>query len=172
MSLYFALAKSSQLSEIRALFIKSMAPIGERMGVGQPANAFSNLRDFYQCGNLYVLEEQGTVLAAAALHEARNGLYVDYLAVHPDCQNEGLGKRMLTELEVLTESRELSHLRLHTPEVMDELRSFYARRGFAETHRALPSHGRDQLLRVHFRKAISLSDHNMDLEFEHDRQIA
>nr|WP_320143217.1 GNAT family N-acetyltransferase [uncultured Cohaesibacter sp.] len=172
MSLSFGLAKPSQLSEIRALFVKSMAYIGDRMGIDLPADAYSNLRDFYQCGNLYILEEQGVVLAAAALHEAHNGLYIDYLAVHPDYQREGLGKRMLTELEVLTESRELSHLRLHTPEVMDELLSFYARRGFTETHRALPSHGRDQLLRVHFRKTISLSDHNMDLEYEHDRQIA
>ena len=112
MSLSFGLAKPSQLSEIRALFVKSMAYIGDRMGIDLPADAYSNLRDFYQCGNLYILEEQGVVLAAAALHEAHNGLYVDYLAVHPDYQREGLGKRMLTELEVLTESRELSHLRL------------------------------------------------------------
>ena len=172
MALFFSLAKSHQLSEIRSLFLKSMAYIGDRMGVGQPANAFSNLRDYYQCGNLYVLEEQGTVVAAAALHEANNGLYIDYLAVRVDYQNMGIGKRMLTELEMLTESRELRHLSLHTPEVMHELLAFYGKNGFKETHRAFPSHGRDRILRTHFRKPIALSDQGMDFEFEHDRQIA
>nr|WP_321462657.1 GNAT family N-acetyltransferase [uncultured Cohaesibacter sp.] len=168
----FSLAKSHQLVEIRSIFLKSMAYIGDRMGVGQPANAFSNMRDFYQCGNLYVLEDRGVVLAAAALHEVDGALYIDYLAVHRDHQKEGLGKRMLAELEMLTESRELHQLRLHTPEVMEDLIAFYNRRGFRETHRALPSHGRDTFKRVHFCKPISLSDQSMDFEYEHDRQIA
>ncbi|WP_319483982.1 GNAT family N-acetyltransferase [uncultured Cohaesibacter sp.] len=172
MTLSFSLAKPSQLPHIRTLFIKSMAYIGDRMGIGQSADAFSNMSDFQKAGNLYVLEADGEVLAAAALHEEKNGLYVDYLAVQREHQHEGLGKRMLTELEMLTESRELQHLRLHTPEAMDELVAYYNRRGFAETHRVMPSHGRDQLMRVHFRKEITLNDQGMDLEYEHDRQLS
>nr|WP_321458167.1 GNAT family N-acetyltransferase [uncultured Cohaesibacter sp.] len=172
MKLSFSLAKLHQLSEIRTIFLKSMAHIGDRMGVGQPATAFSNMRDYYECGNLYVLEEDGIVLAAAALHETDNCLHVDYLAVRQDQQHKGLGKRMLTELEMLTESRELNQLQLHTPEVMDELIAFYTKQGFSETARILPSHGRDPLLRVHFSKPVTMNDLGMDPEFDHDRQMA
>ena len=169
MAAIFRLAKAEKLADIRTLYLHSMAYIGERMGIGQPSDAFSNLGTFIEGRNLYILEEDGIILAAAAMHEVDNGLYVDYLAVRKGNQGKGLGRHMLAELELIAESRELPHLLLHTPEVMAELLSYYERRGFRESHRALPPHGRDQILRVHFKKDISLSDLHMDPEHEHDR---
>ncbi|WP_316861580.1 GNAT family N-acetyltransferase [uncultured Cohaesibacter sp.] len=170
MILKFRLAKPEQLSEIRSLFLKSMGYIANRMGFEQPSEAFSNMGDYQKDRNLYVLQEDGgKILAAAAMKEVENGLYIDFLAVRVDHQRTGLGRRMLAELEMLAESRELSHLRLHTPEVMDELIRYYRTHGFAETHRAPPAHGRDQVNRVHFKKTVTLADHAMDPEHEHDR---
>lgn len=172
MTVTFGLAKASQLTQIRALYIKSMAYIGDRLGTGQPAHAFSNLDEFLENRNLYILQEDGEIVGAAAISEVKNGLYLDYLAILKDHQNRGFGSRILKELELIAESRELPYLRLHTPEVMHELLRYYPARGFVETHRALPPHGRDTVLRVYFEKSIEGSDLKMDPEHEHDRLMA
>ncbi|SNY92106.1 Acetyltransferase (GNAT) family protein [Cohaesibacter sp. ES.047] len=173
MAISFRLAKAQQLQEIRALYLKNMAYIGERMGVGQPAHAFSHLDQFLANRNLYVAtNEDGTAIGAAAMSEVDNALYLDYLVIGKDWQRQGVGCFILSELELIAESRELPFLRLHTPEVMTELVDYYNVRGFTETHRAEPDHGRDKILRVYFQKAISGSDLRMDPEHEHDRLLA
>ena len=172
MAASFRLAKADHLTEIRALYFKSMSYIGDRMGIETPADAFSDLEKFTETRNLYIAKEDDVIIAALAMHEVDNGLYIDYLAILPDHQNQGLGTKMLAEAELIAESRELPYLRLHTPEVMEELLAFYTARGFNETRRAPPPHGRDEILRVYFEKEIARSDLHVDPEIEHDRQLA
>ena len=172
MAVSFRLAKADQLSDIRSLYLTSMAYIGDRMGIERSADAFSDLESFVEARNLYIVQEDGVLLGAAAIREVDNGLYLEYLAVHQDHQNSGLGRKLLAEMEMIAESRELPYLRLHTPEVMHELLAYYARRGFTETHRALPPHGRDQVLRVYFEKDIAQDGMHADRIDAHDRQLA
>lgn len=171
MAISFRLAKAEQLADIRSLFISSMAHIGNCLGTGMPADAYSDLETFLVDRNLYVAEEDGVLLAAAAIREVNDGLYLDTLAVHKDHQNVGLGSRILAEVELIAESREFPYLRLHTPEIMPELLDYYGKHGFSETHRALPDHGRDKVLRVFFEKEIAHNGLHMDPVDEHDRHL-
>jgi ribosomal protein S18 acetylase RimI-like enzyme len=172
MTVTFRLAKAEQLNDIRSLFLSAMAPIANRMGIDQPADAYSDLSAFLETRNLYIAQEDGVLLASAAMHEVDNCLYLDTIAVLPQHQNKGLGSRLLAEVELIAESRELPCLRLHTPEVMHELLAYYTKRGFGETHRSLPAHERDLILRVTFEKAIAGNGFHMDPFDEHDRQFA
>ena len=165
----FRLAKSDHLSDIRSLFSKSMAHIADRLGTGLPVDAYGHLGEVLDDRNLYILSEDNRILAAVALREVNNSLYVDTLAARKGEQGKGYGSQLLKEVEMIAESRGLPHVRLHTPEVMDDLIAFYRRRGFEETHRALPTHGGDLVLRVHFEKPVAGSDLRMDHEYEHDR---
>ncbi|WP_319530998.1 GNAT family N-acetyltransferase [uncultured Cohaesibacter sp.] len=168
----FRLAKADHLSDIRSLCSKSMAYISDRLGSGLPSYAYGHLDELLEDRNLYILREDNRILATVALREESNCLYVDTLAVRKGEQGKGLGSQLLKEVEMIAESRGLPFVRLHTPEVMDDLVAYYRKRGYEETHRALPPHGRDLVLRVHFQKSISGSDLHMDPEHEHDRQLA
>ena len=155
MTVSFRLAKADQLHDIRTLFSEAMAPIAGRMGIEQPSDAFSDLSRFLETRNLYVVVKDDLLVGSLAMHETDDGLYIDYLAIHKDHQNQGLGSRILAEAEFVAESRELSRLQLHTPDVMTELHVFYQKHGFVETCKALPTHGRDDILRIHFEKPVS-----------------
>lgn len=166
------LAKAGHFSPIHTLFHRALTPMAERMGIQIPQDAYDWLPDCIEARNLYILEdENGVLLGATALREQEDCLYVDTFAVHPEKQNQGYGQQMLKELELVAESREVPYLRLHTPEIMGELLCFYSAHGFEETHRALPAHGRDKFLRVHFQKAIAENGLSMDPEHEHDRDL-
>lgn len=165
------LAKAEQIPAIHALFLEAFAPVAERMKIAITTYDDQNLTDYADARNLYTLMEEDLLIGAFSLTELDDCVYIDTLAVKPDWQAQGLGTFLLREIELIAESRELPFLRLHTPEVMGELIAFYNKHGFTETHRALPYHGKDQILRVHFEKEIAQNSLHMDLELEHDRQL-
>ena len=172
MTFSLRLATAGQLFDIRTLLFNSLSPIGNRMGIKTPAEAFSEVGAQIDNRDVYLLSEDDTIRAVAVLHEDDDALYIDFLAVDPKQQNKGLGSRLLADIEMIAESRELYCLRLRTPEVMEELLRFYQSRGFAETHRSLPNHGRDKVPRVHFSKKLVRHGLVSDMAHEHDRVLA
>ncbi|MCV6577344.1 MAG: GNAT family N-acetyltransferase [Cohaesibacter sp.] len=171
MALTFRLAKPEDCTSIRALFLTTLEPMAKSVGQNIPTDAYSQLADKIGERNLYLLEKDGALKAAMAFHEEDKALYIDTLAVQPMLQCQGIGSRLLREAEMIAESRELYRLKLHTPEVMDHLIEFYQSHGYREHHRALPEHGLDTCLRVHFIK--ELDQHGMidDMDHEHDRVL-
>lgn len=165
------LAKAEQIPAIRTLFLDAFAPVAARMDVALSSEDYNDLETYLAARNLYVLMQDQLLAGAFALSESDDCVYVDSLAIAPALQDQGLGKHLIHEIELITESREFPSLRLHTPEVMDELIHFYLDNGFTETHRALPAHGCDAILRVHFEKEIASNGLHMDPELEHDRQL-
>nr|WP_321445396.1 GNAT family N-acetyltransferase [uncultured Cohaesibacter sp.] len=174
MTAQLRLAKAEQIAHIRPLIFSAFSPIAERMNQPIPEDAWSDLGDYAEQRNLYILKEEDsdTIVGMICFSEGNDHLYVDTLAIHPDHQGRRLGKMLLQDAEMIAESRGHPYLRLHTPEVMEDLLRFYTHLGFRETKRALPSHGRDTILRVHFEKEIAHSELRVDPEFEHDRQPA
>ncbi len=172
MALTFRLAKPEQCSLIRQLFFTALDPMAKRLGNVIPNDAFSELADKIGGRNLYILEKDGEIQAAIAFHEEDQALYIDTLAVQPELQGQGLGSQLLKEAEMISESRELYQLKLHTPEIMDELLTFYRGHGYFESHRALPDHGKDSTLRVHFTKELPRHGISADMAHEHDRTLA
>lgn len=80
-------------------------------------------------------EERGELLALIETIPAADHLLIENLAVRPEAQGRGLGGRMLDHAGALARSLGLGELRLYTNAMFVENIAFYARRGFAETHR-------------------------------------
>lgn len=64
-----------------------------------------------------------------------DGLLVENVAVHPDAQGRGAGRRLMAFAEVEARRRGVNRVRLYTNEVMIENLEFYGRLGFRETER-------------------------------------
>lgn len=80
-------------------------------------------------------EPDGTITALIVLLPKPDHLLLDNIAVHPDSQSRGLGRRLIAFAE--SEARRLGHaeLRLYTHATMTENIALYRRLGFAETGR-------------------------------------
>jgi GNAT superfamily N-acetyltransferase len=87
-------------------------------------------------GVVSVIEEaDGAIVALIVLLPKSDHLLLDNIAVRPDRQGQGLGRRLIAYAE--SEANRLGHaeLRLYTHEKMTENIALYARLGFAETAR-------------------------------------
>jgi len=63
-------------------------------------------------------------------------MLLDNVAVDPDAQGSGLGRRMLEYAEQAARAAGYQAIKLYTNETMTENISLYSRIGYAETHRA------------------------------------
>jgi len=115
---------------------------------GPMLDDYSRLID---AGAVSVLEAPGGAIAAMIVLLAKpDHLLLDNVAVHPDRQGQGLGRRLIAFAE--SEARRLGYaeLRLYTHVTMTENIALYARLGFDETGR-----GREAgFERVFMRKSI------------------
>ncbi len=87
-------------------------------------------------GRVSVLEEAGRTMAAIiVLLPEPDHLLLDNIAVRPDRQGQGLGRRLIAFAE--EQARRLGHseVRLYTHEKMTENIALYTRLGFVETGR-------------------------------------
>jgi len=82
-----------------------------------------------------VIDEGGDIDAIIVLLPQADHLLLDNIAVRPDRQGTGLGRRLIVFAE--TEARRLgfAELRLYTHQTMVENIALYTRRGFVETGR-------------------------------------
>lgn len=88
-------------------------------------------------GAVSVIEEpDGTIAAIIVLLPAPDHLLLDNVAVRPDRQGRGHGRRLIRFAESEARRRGLAEVRLYTHERMTENIALYTRLGFVETHRA------------------------------------
>lgn len=87
-------------------------------------------------GSASVLEEQGRVVGALVLVPEPGGLLLDNVAVAPEAQGRGFGRRLVAHAEAEARRLGLDEVRLYTNAAMTENVALYARLGFEETHRA------------------------------------
>jgi N-acetylglutamate synthase-like GNAT family acetyltransferase len=105
-------------------------------------------------GHAWVAERSGQVIGLLVLEPFDRYLLVENLAVAPDDQGAGIGGQLLELAEREARSLGLPEVRLYTNEAMKANLSFYLRRGYRETHRAL----HDGYRRVFFAKAVDIAD--------------
>lgn len=86
---------------------------------------------------LWVVEAGDGLRAVLELVPAADHLLVENIAVAPDRQSAGLGRRLMAFAEAEARRHGLAELRLYTNEKMTENIAFYGRLGFVETHRQL-----------------------------------
>lgn len=101
-------------------------------------------------GEVYLLEEAGERLGLIVQRAAADHLYIDVLAVRPEAQHRGLGRRLLAFAEAEAAGLGLPALRLFTNARMSENLRFYPLAGFRETARR----AEDGFDRVYFEKRL------------------
>ncbi len=118
---------------VRAAYSIYVARIGK-----PPGPMLDDYAGLIAAGAVNVLEEPDGVIAAIIVLLPRpDHLLLDNIAVRPDRQGQGLGRRLIAFAE--SEARQLGYaeLGLYTHEAMTENIALYTRLGFRETGRAL-----------------------------------
>ena len=130
---------------VRAAYSKYVERIGK-----EPAPMRQDHAAAIEAGETYVLVEDGELVGTMNVRAQGDHLFIGSLAVRPDRQGEGIGKRLMAFAEGRAARADLQEIRLYTNEKMWENLAFYGRLGFEETHRKLD----DGYRRVHLRKRV------------------
>ncbi|MFE3491771.1 GNAT family N-acetyltransferase [Streptomyces sp. NPDC059169] len=91
------------------------------------------------------------VVGVLVLVPAADHLYLDSIAVHPDAQGTGLGRRLLAFVECYARELGLPEVRLLTNAMMWENQKMYARYGYDVVERRMDG----PYDRIHYRKRLS-----------------
>lgn len=98
----------------------------------------------------FVAEREGAVVGVLVLVATGGGLLLDNVAVRPEHQGKGLGRRLVELAESEARRDGCSRLDLYTHELMTENLAMYERLGYVETERRTVKGYR----RVYMRKAL------------------
>jgi len=125
-------AKSEDLSAVAALIdaaYRHYVPILGR----RPRPMDDDLQARLGNGELFVIEEDGTLLAVLTMMVQAAAVHIFNFAVHPDAQGRGLLRQMLDFAEAAARREDKSKLTLYTNAAMTRNRAIYAHLGFTET---------------------------------------
>ena len=86
-------------------------------------------------GRVWVLEEEGRIVAVLVLVDEVDGLLLDNMAVAPDAQGRGHGRRLIGFAEAEARRRGHRTIRLYTNVRMVRNIALYGSLGYVETHR-------------------------------------
>ena len=98
-----------------------------------PAPMLTDYRDAVEAGQVWLAGEP--VIAVLVLVPEDDAMLVENVAVAPEAQGAGLGRRLMEFAEDQALARGLSRMTLYTNEVMTENLAIYARLGYRETAR-------------------------------------
>lgn len=134
------------IAELVAAAYRDYAPLIGRTPLPMLADYAEAVRDH----ELWVLDGPSGLAGVLELEPRQDHLWIENVAIAPDRQGRGLGRRLLQHAE--TEGRRLGYAetRLLTNERYVDNIAMYMRYGYIETHRT-PHLGTDL---VHFRKPL------------------
>lgn len=110
----------------------------ERIGK-KPAPMLADYRHLINSGLVHVMLVSSIIQGVLVMEPKDGFLFIENIAVHPLCQGQGLGKRLMAHAENLADNCGLKEIRLYTNELMTENIGFYESLGFKETDRRLDS---------------------------------
>jgi len=84
---------------------------------------------------VWVLEDDGTIVGILVLEQGPQGLLLDNIAVLPDRQGKGFGRALIEFAEAETLRCGFGEIHLYTHALMSENIALYRGIGFVETHR-------------------------------------
>jgi GNAT superfamily N-acetyltransferase len=142
-------AKPGDAAALRALVRAAYAKYVPRLG-REPAPMLDDYAARIAAGQAWVLEEDGALVGALILEDEPGALMLYNIAIAPEAQGKGIGRRLIAFTEAEARRRGYALLRLYTNELMVENVAMYPRLGFTETHRGSEAGHR----RVYFEKRL------------------
>lgn len=121
-----------------------------RMGGLAPGPMGTDYADLVATAEVWVAEVGHRIAGFLALRRAGDHVLLENVAVHPDWQGQGLGRRLLALAEERARASGVPVLRLYTHETMVENQRLYERAGYVETDRRTD----DGFARVFYEKTL------------------
>ena len=103
----------------------------------EPAPMAADFAAEVAASRVVVIEAAGSVRGYMIAWPEADAYFIDNIAVDPQSQGDGLGRRLIDHAVTEAEKLKLPALRLYTNVLMTENQSMYAHIGFVETHRAV-----------------------------------
>ncbi|MCS5717945.1 GNAT family N-acetyltransferase [Herbiconiux sp. CPCC 205763] len=116
----------------------------------RPVPMDANYAAVVERGGVWVTERDGTITGFVVIVVSTDHVLLENIAVHPDFQGQGVGRRLLALVEDITRRQRLTTIRLYTHVVMVENQRLYERLGYVETERRRD----DDRDRVFYEKAL------------------
>ena len=95
-------------------------------------------------GQTWVIEDGHQIAGILVLEETPEGILLDNIAVLPECQGSGYGRRLIDFAEAQARQRGFAEIQLYTHALMTENIALYRRIGFVEMRR-VSEHGYDRV---------------------------
>ena len=130
----------------RAAYLKYVCRIGK-----EPEPMTTDYRPKVKKGLVFVIRKDAAIIGAIVLENRESYLYLGNLAVSPEHQGKGVGRRLLKFAEEEAVRRGFSEIRLFTNEKAWENIAIYNKYGYKETGRKEES----GFKRVYFTKTLS-----------------
>lgn len=108
----------------------------ERIG-RPPAPMLADYAALIAEGVVYVLTIRGRIRGVLVMMRQGATMFVENIAIAPECQRQGLGRIVMMHIEQQTRKEQLSAIRLYTNELMAENLVFYHKLGFEEEGRSM-----------------------------------
>jgi ribosomal protein S18 acetylase RimI-like enzyme len=144
-------AKAADCAAVEAIVRAAYSIYLDRMGK-PPGPMLDDYAAQIAAGTVSVLEDaDGVVASMIVLLRRDDHLLLDNIAVRPDRQGRGFGRRLIAFAEGETQRLGFSEIRLYTHRTMTENIALYTRLGFEETGRGR----RDGYDRVFMRKKVA-----------------
>jgi ribosomal protein S18 acetylase RimI-like enzyme len=115
---------------VQAAYVHYVARIGRK-----PGPMLDDYADLIGKGLVHVVEHDSLVKGVLVLIPGERSMLLDNIAVSPDAQGHGLGRRMLEFAERTAVASGYHSITLYTNEAMTENIGLYSRIGYVETHR-------------------------------------
>lgn len=126
------LAEPRDLDAIEVVVAAAYESHVRRMGF-PPSQLLRDDSALIEAGQIWVLGDP--IIAAITLIEIDDTLLVENLAVHPDEQGRGVGRRLMEDAERMASDRGLRRLTLDRNEINRELSDFFGHLGYVELDR-------------------------------------
>ena len=129
-------ARIQEAGVVTKVVREAYAKYVERIGK-EPAPMLVDYEAVILAGEAWVLVEDEETSGVLVMRPENVHLFVETVAVRPDRQGSGLGRRLMAFVEEAARGRGLREIRLYTNERMEENLPFYRSLGFEETGRRL-----------------------------------